>query len=233
MKKPIAEDSDYNLRQVNPATPIVQIKDTHEVDMAKAQVYRAAKCAMEIHKMLKMVDNLEGWMQSKITLAADYLESVSSNLEYDIVSATTEPTVAMDNSEAPVFVETAQQDAKAAGYAAAHTVIRNGKAVNPHKPGTPDHSKWEQGRKEAERTSKQPGVMSEQQVDEVMFPQLRKDVKDIAQTASAAAKKFWHGTPEEQEQHRQELEARWMHELKGVPGAAHMARTLAARGKKP
>lgn len=56
--------------------------------MAAAQVYRAAKCAMEIHRMLKMVDNLEGWMQAKITLAADYLEAVSSNLEYDLVAAT-------------------------------------------------------------------------------------------------------------------------------------------------
>ena len=71
-----------------PATPIVHIVDTHEISMAQAQTYRAAKCAMEIHKMLKMVDELEGWMQAKITLAADYLEAVASNLEYDLVSAT-------------------------------------------------------------------------------------------------------------------------------------------------
>ena len=69
-----------------PAT--INIHDDHEVDMAKAQVFRAAKCAMEIHKMLKMVNELEGWMQAKITLAADYLEAVASNLEYDLISAT-------------------------------------------------------------------------------------------------------------------------------------------------
>ena len=79
---------DSALIDVNPATPMVQIHDDHEIDMAKAQVYRAAKCAMEIHKMLKMVDELEGWMQAKITLAADYLEAVASNLEYDLIAAT-------------------------------------------------------------------------------------------------------------------------------------------------
>jgi hypothetical protein len=77
--------------QTPSATPIVHIVDDSELQMARAQVYRAAKCAMEIHKMLKMVDELEGWMQAKITLAADYLEVVASNLEYDLVSATMDP----------------------------------------------------------------------------------------------------------------------------------------------
>lgn len=79
---------DSALIDVQSATPVVQIHDTHEISMAQAQTFRAAKCAMEIHKMLKMVDNLEGWMQAKITLAADYLEAVSSNLEYDLIAAT-------------------------------------------------------------------------------------------------------------------------------------------------
>ena len=67
--------------------PKINIVDDHEIDMAKAQVFRAAKSAMEIHKLLMMVNNLEGWMQAKITLAADYLEAVASNLEYDVVSS--------------------------------------------------------------------------------------------------------------------------------------------------
>jgi hypothetical protein len=71
--------------------PKLKVHDDHEVEMAKSQVYRAAKCAMSIHKMLSMLDNLEGWMQAKITLAADYLEAVSSNLEYDLVAASMMP----------------------------------------------------------------------------------------------------------------------------------------------
>lgn len=90
---------DSALIDVNPTTPtVVNIVDTHELDMAKSQVYRAAKCAMEIHKMLRMVDELEGWMQAKITLAADYLEAVSSNLEYDIIAAT------MDTDMSPMGI---------------------------------------------------------------------------------------------------------------------------------
>jgi hypothetical protein len=76
--------------QSDPAAPVVEIVDTHEISMAKAQCYKAAKNAMEIHKMLKMVNNLESWMQAKITLAAEYLECVASNLEYDVVSSTLE-----------------------------------------------------------------------------------------------------------------------------------------------
>jgi hypothetical protein len=68
--------------------PKVIIHDDHEISMSQAQCYKAAKNAMEIHKLLKMVDNLESWMQAKITLAAEYLECVASNLEYDVVSAT-------------------------------------------------------------------------------------------------------------------------------------------------
>lgn len=68
--------------------PKVIIHDDHEISMSQAQCYKAAKNAMEIHKLLKMVDNLESWMQAKITLAAEYLECVASNLEYDVVSST-------------------------------------------------------------------------------------------------------------------------------------------------
>jgi hypothetical protein len=83
----------------------VNIVDDHEISMAAAQVYRAAKCAMEIHRLLKMVNNLEGWMQAKITLAADYLEAVSSNLEYDLVAATM-----MENQAAPQSMSEDEDD---------------------------------------------------------------------------------------------------------------------------
>lgn len=86
--------------------PQVIIHDTHEISMAKAQCYKAAKNAMEIHKLLKMVDNLESWMQAKITLAAEYLESVASNLEYDVVSATLEEGVKTPLAEADQKVDT-------------------------------------------------------------------------------------------------------------------------------
>ena len=59
----------------------------HEVDMAKSDLYRAAKSAMELHKMLKTVSEeqgLEGWVQAKITKAADYLDIVHHYLDYQL-----------------------------------------------------------------------------------------------------------------------------------------------------
>ena len=61
----------------------------HEVQMARSQLYSAAQAAIEIHRLLKGIsemEGLEGWVQSKITLASQYLESVRDNLKYEAVS---------------------------------------------------------------------------------------------------------------------------------------------------
>jgi hypothetical protein len=59
----------------------------HEVQMARADLYKIAKYAIKLHDMLKGVseaEGLEGWQQAKITKAADYIGSVYHNLEYDM-----------------------------------------------------------------------------------------------------------------------------------------------------
>lgn len=59
----------------------------HEVQMARADLYKIAKYAIKLHDMLKSVseaEGLEGWQQAKITKAADYIGSVYHNLEYDM-----------------------------------------------------------------------------------------------------------------------------------------------------
>jgi hypothetical protein len=61
----------------------------HEVQMARAELYRAAEYAIALHKMLKSVPddaNLEGWVQAKITKASDYLASVKHYMEYEMAS---------------------------------------------------------------------------------------------------------------------------------------------------
>ncbi len=58
----------------------------HEVEMARSDLYAAAKDAMRIYKMLKdrtEDEGLMGWQQSYITLASDYLNSVADSLEHD------------------------------------------------------------------------------------------------------------------------------------------------------
>ena len=58
----------------------------HEVQMARSDLYKIAKYAIKLHDMLKNVseaEGLEGWVQSKITKAADYMGSVYHNMDYD------------------------------------------------------------------------------------------------------------------------------------------------------
>jgi putative cell wall-binding protein len=58
----------------------------HEVQMARADLYKIAKYGIKLHDMLKGVseqEGLEGWVQSKITKAADYLGSVYHHLDYE------------------------------------------------------------------------------------------------------------------------------------------------------
>lgn len=54
----------------------------HEASMARAELYKAAEYAIKIFHMIEAGDNLEGWVQAKITKAADYLDSVAHYMEY-------------------------------------------------------------------------------------------------------------------------------------------------------
>ena len=58
----------------------------HEVQMARSDLYKTANYAIKLHSILKGISEeqgLDGWMQAKITKAADYLSSVYHALEYD------------------------------------------------------------------------------------------------------------------------------------------------------
>jgi hypothetical protein len=59
----------------------------HEVQMARADLYKVAKYAIKLHDMLKTVseaEGIDGWKQSKITKAADYIGSVYHAMDYDM-----------------------------------------------------------------------------------------------------------------------------------------------------
>ncbi len=59
----------------------------HEVQMARGDLYKIAKYAIKLHEMLKNIDEqqgLDGWVQSKITKAADYIGSVYHHLDYEL-----------------------------------------------------------------------------------------------------------------------------------------------------
>ena len=67
----------------------------HEVQMARADLYKIAKYAIKLHDMLKTVSEAEGiagWQQSKITKAADYIGSVYHAMDYDMKFAESKST---------------------------------------------------------------------------------------------------------------------------------------------
>lgn len=58
----------------------------HEVQMARAQLYKLAKYSIKLHDMLKGIseaEGIEGWQQAKITKASDYISSVYHSLDYE------------------------------------------------------------------------------------------------------------------------------------------------------
>ena len=58
----------------------------HEVKMAKSDLFATAQNAQDIMRYLKdrsEEEGIKGWMQSYITLANDYLNSVKESLQYE------------------------------------------------------------------------------------------------------------------------------------------------------
>ena len=50
--------------------------------MAKSELYKLSKYAIQLHGMIQDNENLEPWVQSKITKAADYISTVKHYMEY-------------------------------------------------------------------------------------------------------------------------------------------------------
>ena len=61
-----------------------QNPDDHEAAMARADLYKLANYSMKLFKMIQDGDQLEGWVQAKITKAADYVASVYHFMEYEM-----------------------------------------------------------------------------------------------------------------------------------------------------
>ena len=75
-KRPVKEGHMSDMAQ--------EVEKDHEVQMARNDLYKSAKYAVAIHKMMKDVsemEGIEGWVASKITKAADYLGSVKHYIE--------------------------------------------------------------------------------------------------------------------------------------------------------
>jgi hypothetical protein len=57
--------------------------DDHEAAMARAQLYKLAKYSAKLFNMIEEGEELEGWVQAKLTKASDYVSAVYHHLEYE------------------------------------------------------------------------------------------------------------------------------------------------------
>jgi hypothetical protein len=64
-----------------------QQPDDHEAKMAKADLYKLAQYSAKLFKMIEEGEELDGWVQAKITKASDYISSVYHYLEYEKIAA--------------------------------------------------------------------------------------------------------------------------------------------------
>lgn len=74
-KKAVSEDK----KKINEG-----VLDSTDEDgwMAKSQLYKLAKYAAELHKMIQDSDDLEPWIQAKITTASEDIGAVKHYMEY-------------------------------------------------------------------------------------------------------------------------------------------------------
>ena len=67
-----------------------KVEQDHEVQMARSDLYKAAKYSIKLHERLKNIseeEGLEGWVAAKITKASDYLSSVFHYMDYEMMSS--------------------------------------------------------------------------------------------------------------------------------------------------
>ena len=57
--------------------------DGYEDNMVKRSLYHMAAQAQQLHDMLQDDENLQPWVQDKITKAADYLEKAFKTISYE------------------------------------------------------------------------------------------------------------------------------------------------------
>jgi len=85
---------------------MMMLDDKHHMDhideeggMAKSQLFKMAKYALMLHDALEDETQLEAWVQSKITIASEYLGKVKHYLEYEMGLEMHEPELEMEYSE--------------------------------------------------------------------------------------------------------------------------------------
>lgn len=112
----------------------------HEVQMARSQMYSAAQAAIEIHRLLRDIsemEGLEGWVQSKLTLASQYLESVRDYMKYEAVSQEPEMMVFAEDAATYAIDSMLEESATGGGSSSGGIAISMGGPAHKPTSGVP------------------------------------------------------------------------------------------------
>jgi serine protease inhibitor len=84
----------------------------YEGDMAKSQLRSIIANSKRIHDMLDDTTNLPEWVQSKITLAEDYISTASNYMQSEMTEATVTAGIAgiQPDETPPVFAKTKKNE---------------------------------------------------------------------------------------------------------------------------
>ena len=77
----------------------------HEGRMAKRQLSDIAEYAQDLSQMLQDETQLESWVQSKLTRAADYIKTVKHYVEYGMEEGAYDQVTPMGQSEMPPMAQ--------------------------------------------------------------------------------------------------------------------------------
>jgi len=84
-------------------------EDNHEASMALSELYRNAKYAMALLKIIEPNDAIDGWVQANLTSAADMLDKVGHYLDYKNINGR-KPEVDMDEDDNVDDVDVGEAD---------------------------------------------------------------------------------------------------------------------------
>ena len=100
---------------ISTPTRTVALPDNNlEGQMAKADLYRAAKMSIKLFQMIQDNQDLEEWIQAKITKSADYLDSIYHYMEYQMKFGSGEHTVtSVDDITSELDATVAQPEERA------------------------------------------------------------------------------------------------------------------------
>lgn len=83
----VLESIEFELASQDKGSDLHLDFEDHEVNMAQSDLYRLSKKSLMLHELMQQMGDqqqLEGWVQAKITKAADYVDSVWNYLSYQM-----------------------------------------------------------------------------------------------------------------------------------------------------